>query len=178
MLDKTVQVVKDFAAASGDTLVLVTPDHTHAISVVGTIDDNAKATLPRDKVGIYAEAGFPNYTHANGPGYPDRVDVSKRLYVVIGDYPDHYETWQPKLDGTFEPAVKDKDGNYVANEKYKTAPGAVFREGNLPRNSSDGAHAADDGVLTAMGPGSETVHGFMDNTLVFRTMVNALDLGH
>jgi alkaline phosphatase len=28
-----------------------------------------------------------------------------------------------------------------------------------------------------MGPGSESVHGFMDNTEVFQVMVNALGLG-
>jgi hypothetical protein len=35
----------------------------------------------------------------------------------------------------------------------------------------------DDVVLDAMGPGSERVHGFMDNTEVFRVMAEALGLG-
>ena len=35
----------------------------------------------------------------------------------------------------------------------------------------------DDAVLTAMGPGSEDFHGFMENVEVFRVMVNALGLG-
>lgn len=176
MLDKTVEIVKEFAARNNDTLVIVTPDHTHAISVVGTVDDAKKGPEMRDKVGIYNEAGEPNYVDADRDGYPDTPAVSRRLFVTIGDYPDHYETWGPKMDGTFVPAVKDKDGNYVANEKYKDAPGAVFVPGNLPRNASDGVHAADDALLTAMGPGSEMVHGFMDNNLVFKVMANALGL--
>ena len=32
-------------------------------------------------------------------------------------------------------------------------------------------------ILTAMGPGSERVAGFLDNTAVFRIMVDALGLG-
>jgi hypothetical protein len=35
----------------------------------------------------------------------------------------------------------------------------------------------EDVVLDAIGPGSERVHGFMDNTEVFRVMVDALGLG-
>ena len=43
--------------------------------------------------------------------------------------------------------------------------------------ASEGLHTADDSVLTAIGPGSEQFKGFMDNTEVFRAMVNGLGLG-
>lgn len=151
-------------------------DHTHAISVIGTIDDTAPGDEMREKIGVYDKAGVPNYVDADGDGYPDRPDVSKRLFVTIGDYPDHYETWRPKLEGMFDPAVKNKDGRYVANEAYKDVPGAVFVAGNLPRNASDGVHAADDAVLTAIGPGADAFHGFMENVDVFKVMANALGL--
>jgi len=178
MLDKTVQLVKDWAAKNGnDTLIMVMPDHTHAISVVGTVDDSIQAKDMRDKIGTYAAAGYPNYVDADHDGYPDTPDVSKRLYMVFGDYPDHYETYRPKMDGQFNPAVKNKDGVYVANEAYKDVPGAVFVPGNLPHNASDGVHSADDGILTAMGPGADRVHGFVENVEVFRTMAEALGLG-
>jgi alkaline phosphatase len=68
----------------------------------------------------------------------------------------------------------------VPNPKYKDIPGAILRTGNLPktgpRASGEGTHTADDGVLTAMGPGSEKFRGFMDNTEVFRVIADALGL--
>src|SRR5262249_49074768 len=114
----------------------------------------------------------------NGDGYPARVDVSKRLAIFFSAFPDYYETWRPKLDGPFVPAVQGADKLYTANDVYKPALGAVLRTGNLPRNAPQGVHSGDDVVLTAMGPGSERVVGFMDNTAVFRVMVEALGLGY
>jgi alkaline phosphatase len=49
-------------------------------------------------------------------------------------------------------------------------------EGNLPFAQPQGVHAADDVVLTAMGPGAEMFHGRIDNTRVFRLMATALGL--
>jgi alkaline phosphatase len=40
-----------------------------------------------------------------------------------------------------------------------------------------GVHAADDGILTAMGPGAQKFRGRKDNTFVFRVMAEALALG-
>jgi alkaline phosphatase len=176
MLSNAVQVAKDFAAKRNDTLIIVTPDHTHGLAIVGTVDDAKSGPEMRDKVGTYAEAGYPNYPAPGEGGYPPSIDVSKRLAVFFADFPDHYETYRPKLDGTFEPAVKDATGKrYAANEKYK-ADGAQLRGGNLPHSSDVGVHTVDDGVLNAMGPGAEKFHGFMDNTEVFRAMADALGL--
>jgi alkaline phosphatase len=177
MLNNAVKVAKDFAAKNNDTLIIVTPDHTHGVSLVGTIDDDKPGEEMREKVGIYEAAGYPNYPAPDADGYPARVDVSRRLAIFFADFPDYYETWRPKLATTFAPTVQNEKKQYVANEQYKTMQGATFREGNLPRGASDGVHSADDGVLTAMGPGSDLVHGFMDNTEVFKVMVNALSVG-
>jgi len=49
--------------------------------------------------------------------------------------------------------------------------------GNLPSNQEVGVHTADDAVLNAIGPGSEKFKGFMDNTEVFKVMVQTLGLG-
>jgi alkaline phosphatase len=38
-------------------------------------------------------------------------------------------------------------------------------------------HAAEDVVLTAMGPGADVFHGRVDNTFVFHAMARALGLG-
>jgi alkaline phosphatase len=177
MLSNTVQIAKDYAFKHKDTLVIVVPDHTHSGSIMGVIDDGKKGAL-REKVGVYADAGFPNYPKANAQGYPEKIDVSKRMVFQYANFPDHYETMAPKMDGTFVPAVKDSTGKaYVANPKYKDAPEAYIVPGNIPVAGDVGVHTADDGLLTAMGPGAERFHGFMDNTEVFKVMVEALGLG-
>jgi alkaline phosphatase len=73
--------------------------------------------------------------------------------------------------------VAGADKTQVANPRYKAEPGAMLREGNIPRSSDVGVHTGEDVVLTAVGPGSERVAGFLDNTDVFRVMVEALGLG-
>ena len=177
MLSNAVQIAKDFAKTHPDTLIIVTPDHTHSGSISGVVHDDKPGAL-REKVGVYADAGYPNYPKADLKGYPNKIDVSKRLAYFYGSYPDHYETMHPKLDGTFVPAIKDEAGKYVANPKYiQLQEDAIHVGGNLPTNQESGVHAADDAVLNAQGPGSEKFKGFMDNTEVFRVMVESLGLG-
>jgi len=182
MLDNAVKLARDWAAARGDdTLILVLADHTHPVGLVGTIEDDM-ASVPnvpmRERVRVYERAGFPNYPAADAEGYPARVDVSRRLALFSASLPDHYETFRPKLDNPNEPTVAGKDaGTYVANERYKNVPGAVLRFGNLPAMINADVHSGEDVVLTASGPGSERVRGQMDNTEVFRVMVEALGLG-
>jgi alkaline phosphatase len=181
MLDNAVKAAQQWARGQGDkTLILVTADHTHGASVVGTVDDDAPGSEMRNKVGIYEGAGFPNYPAADADGYPATVDVSRRLRLVFGNTPDHYDTFRPFIDGEFVPAVRNSDGVMVANEKYKDLPGAVLRVGNLPnsgpRAANQGVHTGDDVILTAMGPGAQRVHGQMENSDVFRVIAEALAL--
>ena len=177
MLSNAVQVAKDFAKTHPDTLIIVTPDHTHSGSISGVVHDDKPGPL-REKVGVYAAAGYPNYPKADIQGYPNQIDVSKRLAFFYGNYPDHYETMHPKLDGTFVPAVKDESGKYIANPKYiQLQEDAIHVGGNLPSHQDVGVHTADDAVLNATGPGSEKFKGFMDNTEVFKVMVQTLGLG-
>jgi alkaline phosphatase len=182
MLDNAVKLARDWATAHGDdTLILVLADHTHPIGLVGTIEDDMASVLNvpmRERVRVYERAGFPNYPPADAEGYPARVDVSRRLALFSASLPDHYETFRPKLDNPNEPTVAGKDaGTYVANERYKNVPGSVLRFGNLPAMINADVHSGEDVVLTASGPGSERVRGQMDNTEVFRVMVEALGLG-
>ncbi len=67
-------------------------------------------------------------------------------------------------------------GTFKANDKYKDVPGAVLRLGNLPAMMNASVHSGEDVILTATGPGSERVKGSMDNTEVFRVMVDALGM--
>jgi alkaline phosphatase len=182
MLDNVVRMVRDWAKARGDdTLILVIADHNHPVSIVGTIEDDMTSTpnVPmRERVRIYEKAGFPNYPLADKEGYPDRVDVSRRIAMFSASLPDHYETFRPRLDNPNDPTVPGKEpGTFEANERYKDIPGAVFRLGNLPRLANASVHSGEDVILTATGPGSERVRGQLDNTEVFRIMVEALGLG-
>ncbi|MEY9125407.1 alkaline phosphatase [Bradyrhizobium yuanmingense] len=181
MLDNAVRQTREWARARGDdTLILVAADHNHPNSLVGTVNDDM-ATVPnvplRERVGVYDKAGFPNYPAPDAEGYPSRIDVSRRLAIFSASLPDHYETFRPKLDNPNEPTVKaGDDGTFKANDKYKEVPGAVLRPGNLSSLVGASVHSGEDVIVTAAGPGSERVHGSMDNTEVFRVMADALGL--
>lgn len=175
--DQAVAVARKFQESHPDTLIVVTGDHTHGVSVVGTIDDDKPGTEMREKVGTYDEAGFPNYEDKDADGYPDNVDVSRRLAIFANNYPDHYETFRPKLDNPFQPAVKSESGAYVANEAYKDVPGAVFVQGNLPKNADTAVHAVDDVVLQAAGPGAEGFKGYMEQSDVYKVLADTLAIG-
>ena len=178
MLDNAVKVAKDFANKRQDTLIIVVGDHAHPVSIIGSYDDERPGSLPREKLGTYADAKFPNYPKADSDGYPNKVDVSRRLAFIFGSYPDYCMDSKPYLDGENVPAVAGTTaGTFVANEKYCGKPGAVRINGNLPTDANSGVHSADDVVLTAMGPGSEKFRGRIDNTKVFRIMAEALGLG-
>ena len=182
MLDNAVKLARDWSSARGDdTLILVLADHNHPISLIGTIDDDM-ATVPdqplRERVRVYNRAGFPNYPPPNANGYPARVDVSRRLAMFSGSVPDHYETFRPKLDNPNNPTVAGEEpGAFKANEDYKAVPGAMLRLGNLSKYINASVHSGEDVILTAAGPGSERVRGQIDNTEVFRVIVEALGLG-
>jgi alkaline phosphatase len=181
MLDNAVRLTRDWAHARGDdTLILVLADHNHPNALVGTVNDDM-STVPnvplRERVGVYEKAGFPNYPAPDADGYPARVDVSRRLAIFSASLPDHYETYRPKLDGPNEPTEKaEAAGSFKANDKYKDVPGAVLRFGNLPAMMNASVHSGEDVILTATGPGSDRVHGSMDNTDVFRVIADALGL--
>ena len=155
------------------------PDHAHGVAIVGTYDDE-KSGAERSRLGIYNLSQFPNYPAPNADGYPDKVDVSRRLAFVFSAYPDTCDTGRPYLDGENVPAVEGADQGQLSSRTRRTAPcpGAVRRAGNLPFNMNAGVHAADDVILTAMGPGAEQFRGRIDNTRVFRVMATALGLGH
>lgn len=172
--DQAVGVAMKFVAEHPDTLLIVAGDHTHGNSLIGSIDDGRGAG--RASVGVYADAGFLGYTDENRDGYPDKLDVNPRIAMFANNFPDYYETWGPKLNGPFEPAVQNEKKEYVANEEYKDVPGATFREGNLPKSADTAVHAVDDMVLQASGAGAENFHGYMEQSDVYGVIAKVLAL--
>src|SRR5215510_9449479 len=177
MLDNAVKMAKEFAATRNDTLIIVVADHAHMTGIIGTYDDSRPGQQLRDKLGLADNSKVPNYPAPNSAGYPDNVDVSRRLAFMFGGFPDYCDTGRPHLDGENMPAVRGPNRDFVANEKNCNVPGAARRTGNLPFTAGAGVHAADDVVLTAIGPGAELFRGRIDNTRVFRNMATALGLG-
>jgi alkaline phosphatase len=181
MFDNTVRLAKEFAAKNDDTLIIVVPDHAHPVSIIGTYDDSKGEQL-RDRLQTFAQAGYPNYPAADADGYPEQVDVSRRLALVFAAYPDYCDPGKPYMGGENQPTAPTpgaQEGDKqpaVANEEY-CKPGAARKTGNLPFTARSGVHAADDVVLTASGPGADVFRGRIDNTFVFRAMARALGLG-
>lgn len=172
--DQAVGLALEFAQQQPDTLIIVTADHTHGVSLIGTVDDTAPGDEMREKIGLYQ---FPDYEDKDQDGFPDRVDVSRRLLMLSNNYPDYYETFRPKLDGPFVPAVRDGRGHYIANRKYADIPGAVLRTGILPYSRKSAVHAVDDVILQASGPQAENFRGYMEQSDVYRILANALGFG-
>lgn len=172
--DQAIGVAQKFVAEHPDTLLIVTGDHTHGNSLIGTIDPARGAG--RESVGVYADSGFLGYTDANGDGYPDRLDVAPRIAMFSSNFPDYYETWGPKLDGPFEPSVQDENKQYIANAQYRDVPGATLREGNLPRSADTAVHSVDDVILQAQGAGADQFHGYMEQSDVYKTVAGILAL--
>ena len=175
--DKVVEAAQRYCDEHPDTLLIVTGDHTHSISIAGTVDDNKPGRDMREKVGVYADAGYAHYEDKDQDGFPDNFYPDKRLAVFFGAHPDYYETYRPIKENTFTPAIKNEKGEYVANAQYKNIEGAHFVEGNLPRNEPQGVHTVDDLVVTARGPNADQIKGFMNSTEIFRVMAEALALG-
>ncbi|MFM1651673.1 alkaline phosphatase [Brevibacillus sp. B_LB10_24] len=179
-MDKAVGVAKRFAEKNGDTLVIVTADHSHSVSIAGTYwEGDGKSG--REAVRTYEASKFPTYVDSNGDGFPDNPDVDRKLAVVFGSHPDYYEDY--KFDPVpTSPTVKNKDGVYVANPAKLANPDdpdrdRFLRPGTIsPTLESQGVHTADDVPLMAYGPGSGYFKGTMDNTDVFFGMVHALGL--
>jgi alkaline phosphatase len=176
MLDNAVAAAKRFAAQRDDTLIVVVGDHTHPVSIIGTYDDTRPGERLRDKLGVYNNAGFPNYPAAGPDGYPASIDVTRRLAFVFAGFPDHCASGKPYLGGPFRP-TESKENKAVANEVFCT-PEATRMQGNLPFTQPQGVHSADDVVLTAMGQGAELYRGRLDNTRVFRVIATALGLAN
>lgn len=183
-MDKAVGVAKDFADKNGDTLVIVVADHSHSVSVYGTVDYSKSG---RDAVRVYEKAAWPTYKDNDGDGFPDTgkdengdgkfdqvVSTDISLAIGWGNHPDYIEDFKYS-SVPISPAIT-VDGKAAANTEG-SAPGGYLIAGNLPVTDTQEVHSADDIPLTAYGTGSEYFDkAIMDNTEVFFGIINALGL--
>ncbi|WP_238323057.1 alkaline phosphatase [Gorillibacterium massiliense] len=180
-MDKAVAAAKNFADKNGDTLIVVTADHSHSVSLAGTYWEGDGKT-GRDAVRTYEASEFPTYTDANKDGFPDNPQVDRKLAVVFGAHPDYYEDY--KFDPVpTSPTILNSEGKYVANPAKLANPDDPNRDAKYLQTGSVsstaegvGVHTADDVPLMAYGVGANYFKGTMDNTEVFYSMINAMGL--
>ena len=122
---------------------------------------------------------FPNYPAADADGYPAARRREPPACDVLGELPDYYETFRPKLDNPNDPTVAGKEpGPSWPTSATRNVPARCFASATCRSMVNASVHSGEDVVLTARGPGSERVRGQIDNTEVFRVMVEALGLGN
>ncbi|WP_254450536.1 alkaline phosphatase [Cohnella herbarum] len=179
--DKTIGLVKQYALKHPDTLIIVTSDHGHSMTLNGTYDTAAAAGKSADElrelVGTYADSKFPTYVDANKDGFPDNPDSNWKIAVGWGNHPDYNEDYLtnpvPVNPTIQDPNVKDKAW-FIANPDKD--PNGIHLPGNIPHDESVEVHTFDDVPVNASGPGAQAFAGYMDNTQVFRNMVTALGI--
>lgn len=179
--DQTVGLVKDYVLKHPDTLVIVTADHGHSMTLNGTFsvkDASGKSGDElRELIGTYADSKFPTYVDADGDGFPDKPDTDWKLAIGWGNHPDYNDNYltnpKPISPTIQDPKVTDKSW-YIANPDKD--PDGVHYNGNLPHDEGQEVHTFDDVPINASGPGSSLFNGYMDNTEVFRKIMTALQL--
>ncbi len=177
--DQTVGAVLEWVAANApDTLVVVTADHGHGYDVYGTVDTtvfNAGTTDAerREAIGVYQDAGFPDYQDANGDGQPEWEDATITFAGAVNNHPDYTEDFQVSTTPRV-PAIANEAGEYIDNPDDD--PNGIVMTGNMALDSSTGVHTLQDAPVFASGPGSEWFGRSYDQTEIFFGMANALGL--
>ncbi len=171
--DKALGIALEFAAKDGETLVVVTADHNHSMSIVGTHDRRDNPSPAREGNGVYGDAGFPSYVDSDGDGFPDDPNPDVQLFFGWSNHPDHSDDFQH--NGRFaQPALIDATGRAFDNPDRD--PDALVQIGNLPYNQSNCVHTVEDVGVFASGPGASRFNAVQDNTEIFYGIADALRL--
>jgi alkaline phosphatase len=169
--DQAIAAAKRWARRRGDTLIVVTADHNHSMSVVGTHDRRDDPEPDRQGNGVYADAGYPTYVDSDGDGFPDDPSPDVQLFFGWSNHPDHTDDFQHN-PVFLQPALVDGTGRAVDNPDRD--PDALLQIGNLPYNQTNCVHTVEDVAVVASGPGASRFNAFLDNTEIFFAMMDAL----
>ncbi len=162
-LDETIELAQAAEAAfdatnANETLILVTADHSHALSVGGSFSRGNSILGTTVFTGFnqssIAEDGLPYtvLTYLNGRGYAD-----------LGA--------ETNPDVIFEQPVNA--GRKLAIGVDTTATG-FHQEALIPLEAA--THAGEDVTIHAIGPGSEKVRGVLEQNAIFNIIDRALGL--
>jgi alkaline phosphatase len=155
------------ATAADDTLIVVTADHSHTLTMAGypkrgnpilgkvrghDEDEASVGGLSRDGAGrSYTTLGY-----ANGPGQVAESATQPAGSKRFPHEPAHYAAT----------AVQRPDLDEV-----DTAAADYLQESTVPLKSE--THSGEDVVIFARGPGAEGVHGSFEQNALFHLMVQA-----
>ena len=163
-----VQAAVDMTSAD-DTLILVTADHSHTLTfagypargnpILGKVHGSSGEGPPSKNLAVDA-TGLPYTTlsYANGPGYPGASD---RQPEGAKHYPHEPTAYSRAENG--RPHLADVDTEAPDYEQ----------ESMMPLGSE--THSGDDVAVFARGPGSEAVHGSMEQNALFHVVAQSSD---
>lgn len=172
--DQSIGLAKQWASTrSENTLIVITADHNHSMSIVGTHDAREDLEPDRQSNGVYADAGYPTYVDSDGDGFPDTPDADVQLFFGWSNHPDHRDDFEHN-ETFLQPALLNDDGVAVPNPDRD--PDALVQVGNLPLNQTNCVHTVEDVPVFASGPGAAGFNAVLDNTEVFHRMIDALGL--
>ena len=137
MLDESVRVAKQWAAKHPDTLIMVTPDHTHAISVVGTVDEIAPGT----HVEVFDVPGSFEVPIVVEAVAARAVVVGAALVVVGGPAARGIVQVDPAVSVVVEPVLAEVGLGVVVHTVWGLSPKRI-PNCNISQTSSPFSHAA------------------------------------
>lgn len=148
-----------------DTLILVTADHSHTLNLLGypargnpilgkvrgATEEEAEAKPATDLLG----KSFTSLVYAAGPGYPGATDQQPAGPKQFPHEPGHANAFSGRPDLS---AIDTQDPDYL-------------QEALIPLSREP--HAGEDVGLWASGPGAESVHGSIEQNVIFHLLVQS-----
>lgn len=157
--------VADAMTDAGDTLILVTADHSHVLSfggyprrgnpILGKVERGSRSGETRPALDATLQP-YTTLSYANGPGYAgasaSQPEGSKRFFHAGSNYEPN-RGGRPDLSG-----VDTTDPDYL-------------QEALVPMSSE--THGGEDVALYARGPGASAVRGVLEQHVLFHIMAQA-----